>query len=222
MRLWDLAPAERTQPLADLLDLGLGELRPGLGQGGRAAVHLGDPLLREGSVLDRLQDLAHVVAHVLVDDARPDGMRAVLRRVGDRVVHALDPALVDQVDDQLHLVQALVVGELRRVAGLAERLEAELDQLLQPAAEHRLRAHEDDPGRSPTITSTPESARLSACAWPWLPYPRVATFPVRRPTSPVLITSTISSFPSLGDGRGAPPRLGGAGAAQADPSGACQ
>ena len=27
-------------------------------------------------------------------------------------MHALDPALVDQVDDQLHLVQALVVGDL--------------------------------------------------------------------------------------------------------------
>ena len=103
------------------------------------------------------EHLAHVLAHVLVDDPRADGVRAVLGRVRDRVVHALDAALVDQVDDQLHLVQALVVGELRRVAGLDERLEAELDQLREPAAEHGLLAEQvglglvlegrlDDPG----------------------------------------------------------------------------
>ena len=37
-------------------------------------------------------------------------------------------------------------------------------------------AHEDEPGRSPTLTSTPESRRLRAWAWPWEPYPMTATF----------------------------------------------
>ena len=57
-------------------------------------------------------------------------------------MHALDPALEDQVGDQLQLVQALVVGDLGLVAGLDERLEAELDQLRDAAAEHGLLAEE--------------------------------------------------------------------------------
>src|SRR6266404_245752 len=85
---------------------------------------------------------AHVLPHVLVDDVRADRVRAVLGRVGDRVVHPLDPALPDQVDDQLQLVQALVVGDFGLVTGFDERLEAELDQLGDAAAEHGLLAEE--------------------------------------------------------------------------------
>ena len=57
-------------------------------------------------------------------------------------MHPLDPALEDQVGDQLQLVQALVVGDLGLVAGLDERLEAELDQLRDAAAEHGLLSEE--------------------------------------------------------------------------------
>ncbi len=42
----------------------------------------------------------------------------------DELVHLGDAALVQQVDDQLQLVQALVVGDLGLVAGLDQRLEA--------------------------------------------------------------------------------------------------
>ena len=37
-------------------------------------------------------------------------------------------------------------------------------------------ARERESSRRPTRTSTPESSRLSAWAWPWLPYPMMATF----------------------------------------------
>ena len=67
---------------------------------------------------------------------------AVLGGVADRVAHVGDAALVDQVDDQLHLVQALEVRHLGRVARLDERLVAGADQLGEPAAEHRLLAEE--------------------------------------------------------------------------------
>ena len=72
----------------------------------------------------------------------PGHVLAVLGGVGDRVVHVGDAALVDQVDDQLHLVQALEVGHLRRVAGLHQRLEAGADQLDQAAAQHGLLAEQ--------------------------------------------------------------------------------
>jgi hypothetical protein len=42
----------------------------------------------------------------------PGDVLAVLGRVRDRVVHVGDAALVDEVDDQLHLVQALEIGHL--------------------------------------------------------------------------------------------------------------
>src|SRR5262245_50289162 len=108
---------ERPQPLADLLDLGGCKLPARLGQARAALVHLRDPLAGERAVLDCREDALHVLLDARVDDPRADGDRAVLGRVGDRVVHPLDPALEDEVDDELHLVDALVVGELRRVAG---------------------------------------------------------------------------------------------------------
>ena len=52
------------------------------------------------------------------------------------------PLLVDQVDDQLQLVEALEVGDLGLVAGLDERFEAGLDQLGDAAAEHGLLAEQ--------------------------------------------------------------------------------
>ena len=40
---------------------------------------------------------------------------------------------------------------------------------------------EEELSRRPTRTSTPDSARFSACACPWDPYPMIATlrFPMR-------------------------------------------
>src|SRR4051812_43198985 len=137
-----LLHVERAEARADLLDLGLRELLPLLVEDRLAAVHLGHPLAGERAVLDRLEDVAHVLAHVLVDDLRADHVGTVLGGVGDRVVHALDPTLPDQVGDQLELVQALVVGDLGLVARLDERLEAELDQLRDASTQDGLLAEE--------------------------------------------------------------------------------
>src|SRR3954447_12764864 len=138
----DLTLVERTQPRADLLELRRRERAAVLVEARLPAVHLGDPFARERAVADARQGSAHVLPHVLVDDLRSDRVRPVLRGVGDRVVHPLDTALPDQVGDQLQLVQALVVGDLGLVAGLDERLEAELDQLCDAAAEHGLLTEE--------------------------------------------------------------------------------
>src|SRR5262249_14240312 len=70
MRPLDGLLRECAQPRADLLDLGRLELLAALGEARAALVHLGDPLPRERAVLDRGQDVLHVLLHVRVDDAR--------------------------------------------------------------------------------------------------------------------------------------------------------
>ena len=67
---------------------------------------------------------------------------AVLGHVGDRVAHVPEAALVDEVDDELELVDALVVGDLGLVARVDEDLEAGLHQRGDAAAEDGLLAEE--------------------------------------------------------------------------------
>src|SRR4029077_1867771 len=107
-----------------------------------ALLVLADPLPCEAPAAPLLQHLAHLVLHALVDDAWPAGEIAVLGRLADEPVHLGEPALVQQVDDELQLMQALVIGDLRLIAGLDERLEPLHHELGRPAAEHRLLAKE--------------------------------------------------------------------------------
>src|SRR6266446_1538041 len=100
------------------------------------------PLLRKRAVLDLAQDLAHVLAHVVVDHARAGNVVAVLGRVRDRVAHETETAAIHEVDDELQLVEDLEVRELGLVAGLDQGLETGLDQRADTAAKHRLLAEE--------------------------------------------------------------------------------
>ena len=98
---------------------------------------------------------------VLVDDLRADRVRSVLGGVGDRVVHALDAAFPDQVDDQLQLVQALVVGDLGLVARLDERLEAERISCVTPP-----QSTVCSPNRSVSVSSANDVSTIPARAAP--------------------------------------------------------
>src|SRR5215468_134706 len=131
---------QRAEPGADLLDL-LGPLGfAPLEEVRLAGVELLDELAGEGAVLDLAEDLAHLLAGPLVDQARATGVPAVFCGVRDGPVHLGDAALVHEVHDQLHLVQALEVRGLRLVSGLDKRRETGLDQLRDATAEHRLLA----------------------------------------------------------------------------------
>ena len=77
-----------------------------------------------------------------VDDPRARHVVAVLGGVRDAPALLGDAALVHEVDDQLQLVQALEVGDLRLVAGLGQHLEAGLDQHRRTAAQHGLLAEQ--------------------------------------------------------------------------------
>src|SRR4051794_8074676 len=130
------------QLLADRLELGLRSLGSHRLQARLVIVHVRDPLAGELAGLDVVEDSLHLLAHPVVDHALPARVVAELGCVGDRVAHSREPVLVHEIDDQLQLVEALVVGDLRRVAGLDERLEACADELGGAAAEHRLLTEE--------------------------------------------------------------------------------
>src|SRR5438477_1653413 len=132
----------RAEPRADLLDLGTPCRLPHSLEVREAVLGLAHPLLRELAALDLVQDAAHLRAGLLVDDARPARVVAVLGRVGDRVAHPAHPALVEEVDDELKLVETLEVRDLRLVPGGDERVEAGGDQRRGAAAEHGLLAEE--------------------------------------------------------------------------------
>ena len=67
---------------------------------------------------------------------------AELSGVGDGVVHGCYAALVDEVNDQLHLVDALEVSVLRLIASLYQGLEAALHQVYHAAAQNGLLAEQ--------------------------------------------------------------------------------
>src|SRR6185437_7759567 len=118
---------QRPQPGADLLDLLVVLFLAALEEVRLARVELLDQLPGERAVLDLAKDAAHLLAGVLVDQPRAAGVAAVLGGVRHRPVHLGDAALVHQVHDQLHLVQALEVGRLGLVARLDQGREAGLD-----------------------------------------------------------------------------------------------
>jgi hypothetical protein len=152
---------QAAQARTDLLQGMLGALTPQRLEARAARLVLEHELARERAVLDLAQDLLHALLDPGIDDPRPAREVAVLGGVGDRVAHVGDPTLVDEVDDQLHLVDGLEVRHLGGVARLHQRLVAGGHQRREAPAEHRLLAEEiglrllaevrlDDPGTTRT------------------------------------------------------------------------
>ena len=92
--------------------------------------------------MDALQSVAHGLARLFVDDFGASHVLAILRVVGDGVVHVGNAAFVHQVHNQFQLVQALEVGHLGRVASFGQGFEAHLHQLHGTAAQHGLLAEQ--------------------------------------------------------------------------------
>src|SRR5713101_5970262 len=101
-----------------------------------------DPSLGKTAVANLREDLAHLFPRLLGDDARPGGIIALFRRIADGVTHVAEAAAVNQVHDELELVHAFEIGNLRLVARFRKRFEARFDQFTDAAAEHGLLAKE--------------------------------------------------------------------------------
>ena len=97
----------------------------------------------KGAVLNVRQHRPHPGLGLLVGQHPGAGdVLAELGGVGDGVVHGGHAALVDEVDDELHLVDALEIGVFRGVTGFHQRLEAALHQIHHAAAQNGLLAEE--------------------------------------------------------------------------------
>ncbi len=100
--------------------------------------HLGQELGSEGAILDLGQDLLHLLAGLSGNEALAGAVVAVLSGVGDGVTHLGEAALVDEVNDELHLVASLEVGHLGLVASLDQSIETSVDELADAAAQDSL------------------------------------------------------------------------------------
>src|ERR1051326_662221 len=96
------------------------------------------PLAGEFSRLNVGQHLCHFPAHMRIDHPGPGAVGAVFGGVGDGAIHAGDAARVHQIDQQLELVQAFEIGELRGVAGIDQRVERRAHELRGAAAKYGL------------------------------------------------------------------------------------
>src|SRR6266849_10415646 len=97
-------------------------------EAGATGLVLKNPARGKGSVLDLLQYFAHLIAYMLIDDARAGDVIPVLGSIANGVAHVAHATLVHQVYDQLHLMHALEVGQFGLIASLYKRLEGSADQ----------------------------------------------------------------------------------------------
>ena len=103
---------------------------------GSSRLVLEDPLLGERAGLDFAEDLLHLGPGLGRDDALPAGQVAVLGRVAHRIAHVRHAALVEEVDDELHLMHALEVGDFGLIPRLDQGVETGLDEFRYAAAEN--------------------------------------------------------------------------------------
>src|SRR2546425_1061325 len=94
---------------------------------GATLLVLFDPGFRKAAVADFRENLAHFLASLFRDDARPSGVVALLGSVADGIAHIAEAATVDQINDELEFVEALEIGDLGLVARFRERFESRFD-----------------------------------------------------------------------------------------------
>ena len=100
--------------------------------------HIQQEFLCERTILDVLQDLLHSLLGIFCDDLRASDIVAVFSSVGDGVTHTSKTALINQVNDQLHFVNAFKVSVSRVITSFAQGFKTSLHQSTNTAAENSL------------------------------------------------------------------------------------
>src|SRR5208282_712716 len=111
-----------------------------LGEVISAVLILFDPLPRKRPILNVGQNFLHCGPRRVAHHFFAARQIAILSGIRNRVAHPPQAAFIDQINNQLHLVQTLEIGDLWRVPGLDQRFESLLDQRGQPSAQYRLLA----------------------------------------------------------------------------------
>src|SRR5690349_9328322 len=131
-----------SQFVSSRFDLALRLLFPESFEVGLSGPGFFDPLLCEFAAFDLVEQIAQSLSYRAVDDALASLISAPLRGVADRLTHAREAALVNQVCDQLGLVKALEIGGFWRIPRLNKRVKSRLDEFRNPAAKNGLFAKE--------------------------------------------------------------------------------
>ena len=122
----------------DLFDLVRGMVGAGGLERGLADLVFEHPVAGELARLNVMQHALHLGLGGRRDDARAGDIFAIFRRVGDGIIHVGDAAFVNQVNDQLHFMQAFEISHLRRVTRFHQRFKTGTDEFNQAAAENNL------------------------------------------------------------------------------------
>src|SRR5258708_36663277 len=108
-----------------------------LAEGGEiiaAGLVLVGPFTGEGSGLNIGKDLLHRRASLVAYNLRSASQVAILGSVGNRIAHAIQAALINEINDELHLMDALEVRNLRLITFLHQRVETALHHRGRSAA----------------------------------------------------------------------------------------
>src|SRR6266496_6057808 len=89
-----------------------------------AALVLFHPFACERSTLDIGKDLFHGSACLVADNLWPARQVTILSRIRNRIAHPGESTFVDEIDDQLHFVDALEVCDLRLISGFDQSFKA--------------------------------------------------------------------------------------------------
>ena len=181
LRTFDVALLEPrhevSETLPDLLDLVLLTLFAKNFEIRTACFGFLDPLLRKLAALDVLEGTLHLLFHRALDDRRSGFHIAPLCGLRDGESHSGNAGLVDEVDGELKLVEALKVGHLGLVSRFDKRLESSRDKLADATAKNGLLSEEirlglflesglEDTGTSTTDSLGPgESNLLCVTSW---------------------------------------------------------
>ena len=103
-----------------------------------SALILKNPITCECSVLNLSKYFFHFFLGLVSNNTLADAVVAVFGCIGNGITHASKAALIDQINDQLHLVHALIVSIFRIITGLTENFKSDLHKFGDASAQHSL------------------------------------------------------------------------------------
>ena len=104
--------------------------------------HVKQELFCKSTILDIGQDLLHCFLGIFGNDLRTCDVIAVFSGVGNRISHACETGLIDQVNNQFHFMNALEVCVSRIIASFYQSFETSLHQCAYAAAQNCLLAEQ--------------------------------------------------------------------------------